>query len=60
MGRLLSQDSGPTRSCSAEYPPREELEKRGRVQSSARRGPPHTGERPLRESKAGLQMQIRN
>lgn len=40
MGRLLSQDSGPTRSSSAEYPPREELEKRGRVQSSARPGPP--------------------
>lgn len=66
MGRLLVEDSEPTRGCPAESTPffstaGEELEQRGRVQRSHRPGlPAADGGGPVRESKAGLHVQTRN
>lgn len=67
-GRLLSEDSEPTRSYHAEYPPffslpvknlRKGVRVRGQTDLAAP-PPPQTGGGPLRESKAGLHVQTRN
>lgn len=64
-GRLLSEDSEPTRSCRAEYLPFfslpvKNLRKGVGVRGQTDLAPPQTGGGPLRESKAGLHVQTRN
>lgn len=62
-GRLLSEDSEPTRSYHAEYPPFFSLPVKNLRKGVRVRGqtdlppPPQTGGGPLRESKAGLHVQ---